>query len=320
MKLWLSILILVLVSLLVAPFCGEQWVPLGGGGSLDHLVFWELRVPRVLLAFLCGAGLSVGGLVFQAMFRNALATPYTLGIVSGSTLSVAVWVQLGISVSLLGISGLSIAAFLGAIASVLVIYSLAKLAGGMSPMAMLLGGVVLSFFFASLTMLVQLFADAGSAFRVMRWLMGSLGGADVSEVFQVVPFVVSGIFIVWLYRKELDILSLGDELALSRGVEVEKVRKLLFIAVSLMVAGVVSFCGPIGFVGIMVPHFCRGVVGVSHQKLVMVVALVGGVFLVWCDTLARSLTLGSELPVGVVTSLLGGPFFLWMLLSRHRTV
>lgn len=313
MRMWILAAVAVL-SVFVAPFLGESWL---GGGAVDEMVFWEIRVPRVLMAFLCGVGLSVGGLVFQAMFRNSLATPFTLGVASGSTLSVALWVQLGLGISVLGISGMSLAALVGALVSILLVYGLARMAGGFSPLTMLLGGVVLSFFFASLTMLVQFFADAGSSFRVMRWLMGSLGGADVDSVFQVLPFVVGGVGIVAFYRDELDLLSLGDELAMTRGVDVDGVRRGLFFAVSLMVAGVVTVCGPIGFVGIMVPHFCRMVFGVGHRVLVWASVLMGGVFLVWCDTLARSVATGSELPVGVLTALVGGPFFLWLLVKRR---
>jgi len=306
------------LTLLGAPFLGESLILGADPAGLDGLVFWEVRVPRVLLAFLCGAALALGGLVFQAMFRNSLATPYTLGVASGSTFSVALWINCGLSFSVLGISGISLAALVGALLSVTLVYNLARISGGLATVSLLLGGVILSFFFSSLTMLVQYFADAGSMFKMMRWTMGSLGQADMDAVLQVLPFVVSGVLLIVLYRRELDLLSIGDELAMSRGVEVKRVRRILFFAVSLMVAGVVSVCGPIGFVGIMVPHFCRLLFGVVHRELVWMTFLLGGIFLVWCDTLARSVTIGSDLPVGIITSLIGGPFFLIVLLRRAR--
>ena len=312
------LIVLAVLSLLGAPFLGESLILMTDPDGLDGLVFWEVRVPRVLLAFLCGAGLALGGLVFQAMFRNSLATPYTLGVASGSTFSVALWINFGLSFSVLGISGVSLAALVGALISVLLVYNLARFAGGLATVSLLLGGVILSFFFSSLTMLVQYFADAGSMFKMMRWTMGSLGQADMDAVLRVLPFVASGILLIVLYRRELDLLSIGDELAMSRGVEVKKVRRMLFFAVSLMMAGVVSVCGPIGFVGIMVPHFCRMLFGVMHRELVWMTFLLGGIFLVWCDTLARSVTIGSDLPVGIITSLIGGPFFLIILLRRAR--
>ena len=312
------LIVLAVLSLLGAPFLGESLILMTDPDGLDGLVFWEVRVPRVLLAFLCGAGLALGGLVFQAMFRNSLATPYTLGVASGSTFSVALWINFGLSFSVLGISGVSLAALVGALLSVLLVYNLARFAGGLATVSLLLGGVILSFFFSSLTMLVQYFADAGSMFKMMRWTMGSLGQADMDAVLRVLPFVASGILLIVQYRRELDLLSIGDELAMSRGVEVKKVRRMLFFAVSLMMAGVVSVCGPIGFVGIMVPHFCRMLFGVVHRELVWMTFLLGGIFLVWCDTLARSVTIGSDLPVGIITSLIGGPFFLIILLRRAR--
>ena len=319
MKRHLFILIACAVlTLLAAPILGECLILGIDPAGLDGLVFWEVRVPRVLLAFLCGAALALGGLVFQAMFRNSLATPYTLGVASGSTFSVALWINFGLSFSVMGVSGVSLAALIGALLSVTLVYNLARFAGGLATVSLLLGGVILSFFFSSLTMLVQYFADAGSMFKMMRWTMGSLGQADMDAVLRVLPFVVSGIVLIVHYRRELDLLSIGDELAMSRGVEVKKVRRVLFFAVSLMMAGVVSVCGPIGFVGIMVPHFCRMLFGVVHRELVWMTILLGGIFLVWCDTLARSVTIGSDLPVGIITSLIGGPFFLIVLLKRAR--
>ncbi len=319
MKRHLTILLVCsLLTLLAAPFLGETLILGMDPAGLDSLVFWEVRVPRVLLAFLCGAALALGGLVFQAMFRNPLATPYTLGVASGSTFSVALWINFGLSFSVLGISGVSLAALVGALLSVVLVYNLAKVAGGMATVSLLLGGVILSFFFSSLTMLVQYFADAGSMFKMIRWTMGSLGKADMDAVLKVLPFVVSGVVLIAQYRRELDLLSVGDELAMSRGVEVKKVRRILFFAVSLMMAGVVSVCGPIGFVGIMVPHFCRMLFGVVHRDLVWLSLLLGGIFLVLCDTLARSVTIGSDLPVGIITSLIGAPFFLVVLLKRTR--
>ena len=314
----LILITITLLSLLVAPFLGESCITNISTESTESIIFWEVRVPRVLLAFICGSALALGGLVFQAMFRNSLATPYTLGVASGSTFLVALWINFGLSFSILGISGVSLAALLGALLSVLLVYNLAQFAGGLATVSLLLGGVILSFFFSSLTMLVQYFADAGSMFKIMRWAIGSLGQADQDSVLKMLPFVVSGVVLIVQHRKELDLLSIGDELAMSRGVEVKKVRRVLFFAVSLMMAGVVSVCGPIGFVGIMVPHFCRMLFGVVHRDLVWVTLLLGGIFLVWCDTLARSVTIGSDLPVGIITSLIGGPFFLIVLLKRAR--
>lgn len=318
---WCVLGLFSLGTLIVAPMLGEQWLGnIWNGNQLEHLIFWEVRVPRVLLAYVCGAALSVGGLVFQAMFRNALATPYTLGVASGSAFSVSLMIVLGWQFSVLGISSVSVAAFLGALISIGFVYFLGKRSGGFATVGLLLAGVVLGFFFSSLTMLVQYFSDVGSLFRMMRWTMGSFSESDFSRLFQVVPFVVSGCVMVVFYRRELDFLCLGDDLAQSRGVAVEQVRKVLLIAVSFMVAGVVAVCGPIGFVGVMVPHVCRMLFGALHRDLVWSSLLLGGAFLVWCDTLSRSITAGSDLPVGVITALLGAPFFVFLLTKRFRAL
>ena len=309
---------LALASIVISPCVGESWISPISTNAQDVFIFTMIRIPRVLLAFLCGATLSLGGLVFQSMFRNPLATPYTLGVASGSSLAVAAWISLGVPLSILGVSGVSLAAMVGAGVSVFGVYQLAKALGGLASISLLLGGVVLSFFFSSMTMLVQYFADSGSIFRMLRWTMGSLGHADYDSIVSILPFLVLGFTVIIKYRYELDLMSIGDELAMSRGVELMRVRKMLFLAVSLMLAVVIAACGLIGFIGIIVPHFTRLVCGVGHKHKVLITALLGGCFLVWCDALARSITLGSDLPVGIITSLLGGPFFLFILLGKNR--
>lgn len=321
-KVILSILVLmVLLTLLGAPWIGSHAIGLDvltklTSSDLDAVIFWQIRVPRVLLAFLAGVGLSLGGVVFQAMFRNPLATPFTLGVAGGASFGVALWLHLGISFTLLGVSGVSLAALLGAMLSIGMLYGIARASGNVAPMTLLLGGVAISFFFSSLIMLLQYLMDASNSFRVIHWLMGDIGRADTHSVLQLVPFILSGAVISMVLRRELNLLSISDDLAASRGVHVERVRMVLFFAVSLMVAGVITVCGPIGFVGIMAPHICRLVVGANHRILVPCSALFGGVFLTLCDTLARNITDSAEIPVGVITALLGGPFFLWLLFRK----
>ncbi|WP_018968712.1 FecCD family ABC transporter permease [Rubritalea marina] len=313
----LSVL-LSLLTLCVAPWLGETLIPVFDRNVEDSLILTEIRIPRVLLAFTCGAVLALGGLVFQAMFRNPLATPYTLGAAGGASFAVALWVNLGLQCSFWIISGVSLAALVGAGLSVLGVYQLARLLGSLASVSLLLAGVVLSFLFASMTMLVQFFADAGSVFRMLRWTMGSMSYADYDALFSILPMVVIGMGIVFRYRYELDLLSVGDELAMSRGLDVDRIRKHLFLAVSLMLAAVISVCGPIGFVGIVVPHLVRLLCGADHRLNTWVAAFLGGAFLVSCDILARSVTVGSDLPVGIITALIGGPFFLFILLGKNR--
>lgn len=316
---------LAVATLLVAPWVGADcphWSVIGrpGADDLDAVIFWRIRLPRVLLAMLAGSGLALGGVVFQAVFRNPLATPFTLGVAGGASLGVTLFLFFGVSLTLLGIPGLSLAALAGALCSIALVYGIARAVRSASPHTMLLAGVALSFFFSSLILLLQYLGDAGNAFRIIHWLMGDLGRAGYDTVLQVLPFVFGGVLVISLLHRELNLLTLDDDLAASYGLNVERMRIVLFLAVSLMIAGVVTACGPIGFVGIMAPHICRLVVGGNHRHLVPAALLFGGTFLALCDTIARSLTASAEVPVGIVTALLGGPFFLWLLFRRSGGV
>jgi len=290
------------------------------GQDIDAILFWQIRLPRVLLAMLAGAGLSLGGVVFQALFRNPLASPFTLGVASGASLGATIAIVSGIHVSLLGLSTTSLAALAGASLSITLVYGITRASGKLSPTTMLLGGVAISFFFSSLILLTQYLSDAGSSFRVLRWLMGDISQASIDSVLQLVPFIGSGILVVWSLHRELNLLSITDDIAASRGVHVERSRMILFFAVSLMVAGIVTVCGPIGFIGIMAPHICRLFIGANHRYLIPASILFGASFLTLCDTVARTITASAEVPVGIITAILGGPFFLWLLLGKGRTL
>jgi iron complex transport system permease protein len=292
----------------------------GGVGDYTVDILWKLRIPRVLMAFLAGSALATSGMAFQAMFRNPLATPFTLGVSSGASLGAAVAIQCGWSVSAWGISSVSLSAFLGAVASIVLVYVMtAGCRRGSSTATMLLAGVAVSFFFSSLILLLQYMSDFTRSFRMLRWVMGGLESiVSFHDVLGVFPFVAAGCLIVWYLTLELNLLGTGEDFAFSHGVNVVQTKFLLFLAVSLMVGAVVAVCGPVGFVGLMVPHICRLLVGYEHRRLYPAVWLFGGAFLVLCDTAARMVMAPTELPVGILTALLGGPFFLWLLLARRR--
>jgi len=314
-----------LLCALATPWLGyhlPQWNVIfrPGADDMDAIIFWQIRVPRVLLSLLAGAGLSLGGVVFQALFRNPLATPFTLGVASGASLGVTIAIVSGIHFSLLGLSGTSLAALSGAILSIALVYGIARASGKLSPTTMLLGGVAISFFFSSLILLLQYLSDAGSSFRILHWLMGDISRASMDSVLQLAPFIISGALIVSLLHRELNLLSITDDMAASRGVNVDRSRQLLFFAVSLMVAGIITVCGPIGFVGIMAPHICRLIIGSNHRFLIPASLLFGATFLTICDTLARNISSAAEVPVGIITAILGGPFFLWLLLRKNRSL
>lgn len=314
--------LLTLGILVITPLIGIETIsptavldPVRGGS--DFQLFWQLRFPRVLIAMLAGAGLAVSGMAYQALFRNPMATPFTLGVSSGASLGAALYVSAGLSFSLLGVSGISLAAFAGSILSILFVYGFTRVSRGFSTTTMLLAGIAASFFFSSVILFLQYVSDFTQSFLILRWLMGGLGVVGYRSVLDVLPFVLSGGAITVALTHELNLLVSGEEIAVSRGVNAVRVRKLIFFATSLMVGGIVAITGPIGFVGMMVPHICRLILGPDHRQLIPATLLLGGAFLAICDTLARTLIAPAEIPVGVITGLLGGPFFVWLLL-RHR--
>ncbi len=307
----------VLIGIALAAVAGVAVAPMFGMLSSSDVV-WKIRVPRTMLAFLAGSGLSLAGLTFQAMFRNPLVEPFTLGVSSGAAFGATMAIRLGWTFSILGISSIPLSAFAGALASLLLVYGVSLAGRSFSTALLLLAGVAMSFFFWSLILLIQYLSDFTGSFRIMRWLMGGVETVGYDAVLDVLPFVLSGSAVVLCYARELNLLAAGEDLAASRGVSIGPVRILLFSASTLMVGGVVSLCGPIGFIGLIAPHICRLLVGTEHRYLAPATALFGGLFLLSCDTVARLLIAPAELPVGVVTALLGGPFFVWLLLRRPR--
>jgi iron complex transport system permease protein len=316
-----ALALLALVVVCGAPLVGGEHIPLGalwGDADEGHIkILWTLRMPRVAVGFLAGAGLAIAGMAFQAMFRNPLATPFTLGVSSGASLGATIYIHLGLAFSLLRIPGESWFAFAGALVTITVVYGLARAARGASNVTMLLAGVAVSFFFSSMILFLQYLSDLTRTFRMVRWVMGGLeGSVGLDSVLTVLPFVFAGCAVVLYFRHELNLITTGEELAVARGVEVDRVKLVVFVVASIMVGATVSMCGPIGFVGLMAPHICRLLIGPDHRTLTPATILFGGAFLVLCDTVARTVIAPTELPVGILTSLLGGPFFVWLLLTR----
>ena len=282
--------------------------------EIQHQILTQLRIPRVLFAFIAGSGLAICGMVFQAMFHNPLATPFTLGVASGASLGAALYVYLGFSITLLGIDGITFAAFTGALIAISFVYGISRFRSGFSPETLLLTGVAISFFFSSLILFIQYLSNVTDSFRILRWLMGGLSIVGYHDIFQLLPFVSLCIAVILWLSRELNLLMAGDDIALSRGVAVQSIRYLLFFVTSLCVGAIVALCGPIGFIGMMVPHICRLLIGSDHRWLIPATILFGGGFLIFCDTIARLVIAPAEIPVGVITTLLGGPFFLWLLI------
>ncbi len=315
------LLVLTIRVLVAAPFVGMMRVPVSAlWGECDDPVLvdvlWQIRMPRVTMAFLAGAALATAGMAFQAMFRNPLATPFTLGVASGASLGSALAIHLGLAACWMGKSAITLSAFAGALLTIALVYGLTRARQGFSTATMLLAGVALSFSFSSLILLLQYVSDFTDSYRILRWVMGGLDQiVSFGDVLDVVPLVVAGSLVIFYLTHELNLITTGEELAASRGVEVERTKRILFLAASLMVGAVVAVCGPIGFVGLMAPHICRLIIGPDHRYLAPASWLFGGLFLVICDALARTVMAPAELPVGIITALLGGPFFLCLLLA-----
>jgi iron complex transport system permease protein len=317
-----GLVVLSAVTLAVIPFFGMHMITLAdlmpGGDEVLQQIFWQIRLPRVFTSFIAGAALAVSGMVFQALFRNPLATPYTLGVSTGASLGAALFILSGVSFTVLGYRGIGIASFLGALVAVSFVYTLSRLNRRFSAASLLLAGVAVNFFFSSLILLVQYFSDFHDSFRILRWLMGGLEVFGYRPVFELAPVVAVASVIILAMTHDLNQLASGEELARARGVNINLVKNTLFIATSVMVGAVVSVCGPIGFVGMMAPHICRLLIGGDHRFLGPASMLFGGVFLTLCDAVARTVFAPAELPVGIITAFLGGPFFLWLLIRTPR--
>lgn len=284
----------------------------------DRTILFETRLPRVLLAAIVGAALAIAGAALQGLLRNPLAEPHVIGVSGGAALGAVLAVAVGGREAFGGELLLPLAASAGALLSMLVIYRLAVVNGRLQPYVLLLAGVVYNAFAGALIMFVNSIADHYQAYGILFWLMGSLATQGYGMVATAAVYVGVGAF--WLLReaRPLNLLSLGEESAAQLGVEVHRVRRSTFFASALLVGAVVSMSGMIGFVGLIVPHVMRLLLGADHRLLLPASLLSGAIFLVWADTLARSAFGVTEIPVGVVTALCGGPFFLYLLQRDGR--
>lgn len=319
-----SILFVSLAVVIAAPWVGAQSLGLrdifAEPDSPGAAIFWKLRVPRVLTGYLCGAALAVAGAVFQAIFRNSLAEPFTLGVSAGASAGMALALYLGGGLALGGFVPLeTVFAFFGALLAIQIVYVFSRGSGSATPAAILLAGVAVNFFFSSFILLLQHFAAPHDAARMFRATIGGMTGAGQRQLLTTLPFVAMGLAAAARYWRELDIMSCGEDTALIRGVDTGRVRRRLYFAASLMIGGITALCGPVGFVGLAAPHVCRLILGPGHARLLPASAFLGGAFLVLADTLARTLAAPAEIPVGVISSLCGAPFFFWLLLrDKHN--
>ncbi|MGE3507326.1 MAG: FecCD family ABC transporter permease [Vicinamibacterales bacterium] len=285
--------------------------------NVDAQIFFVARLPRVLAAALVGSGLALAGVVFQALLRNPLASPDTLGVSAGASLGAMLAITFDLDVSWMGIQAVPLASFAGSLGAMGIVYGLSVARRrGTTTVVLLLAGVTLTALLSAVVRFVQFLADVTETFQTTRWLMGSLDVGSYAPILAaLVPLAAATAGIATLPRA-LDLVSLGAESAAARGVDVEAAERRALVCASLATGAAVSLAGPVSFVGIVVPHLVRLMVGADHRLVVPAAGLFGGAFLVLCDLVARSALAPIELPVGIVTALIGGPFFLWLLFRQ----
>jgi iron complex transport system permease protein len=301
------------------------WAQITGSGAGDWSqaeanIVWLIRIPRVLMAVCVGGGLAVVGVTMQAVVRNPLADPYILGISSGASVGAVAVLGLGLF-AFAGVYAVSFGAFICALLTFGLVFLLAQSNGRLSPMRLVLAGVACSYVFSGLTSLITLTShNRELAQSVLSWLLGSLAGTKWIDLTLPAAVLLFGTFYLVLQARSLNTLIVGDETAATLGIHVAGFRRRLFLVMSFITGVMVATSGAIGFVGLMIPHVARMWVGVDHRRVLPVAALCGGIFLIWVDMVARTAFAPQELPVGVITSLLGGPFFVWLLHSQRRAM
>ena len=308
------IFFLTLSIIFLAPFFGQITIELyniDNPTTVDYKLFWDIRLPRVIVAFFAGAILALGGLLFQSLFKNPMGTPYTLGVASGSTLGVAFAIVFGFT------SMLSLFGFFGALLTVVTLFALTLKLKSYETNALLLVGIALSFFYNAALMILFYLSDESQSFEIIRFTMGSV---DVVGLDQTLPIVLASLGLLALsifYKKELKLLLTSNDYAYLKGVEVKKVNTILLVAVSIAVGICVSITGPIGFVGLIIPHIMKSIYKKSAEQLMLPIFFYGGFFLVVSDLIARNLGSNSDIPIGILTAFLGGPFFIYLIMKRR---
>ena len=321
---WILILTGILLGIGILSLCiGSTHIPLKkivsliqqGRGTNEYSIIFDIRLPRILLGFAIGGALSLAGVLLQGMFRNPLVEPYTLGISGGAALGVCLNIVLRLSQKF-GPSTLPLFGFLGAGLVILLVYFLSIRKGMLKIQGVLLIGVMISFISSALVMLIMAVSRTEDLHGIIFWIMGSLEEPNWFLIKAALLVSVLSLGVSYLFCFDLNALSLGEEEALHLGINIERSKRLLFIVASLLTGCSVAVAGIIGFVGLVVPHFVRMFVGGDHRILLVSSFLLGAVFLIFCDTLARTIIAPLELPVGVITGILGGILFVYALTKR----
>jgi iron complex transport system permease protein len=289
------------------------------GTDIERTIVVDVRTPRVILSLLVGMGLGIAGACMQGIFRNPMAEPYILGISSGAGFGAALAMVLGIGNVFGGLS-IPTMAFIGACGAIFIVYNIARIEGRIPTETLLLAGIAIGFLLQAGTSFLKFIAEEYVLRSVVLWLMGSCSMALWKDIRIIILPIILGIILICLLSKELDIFQLGEETASHLGVEVERTKNLLLLACCLITSFSVAFTGIIGFVGLIIPHIVRLIIGPKHSILLPCSALAGGIFLVFCDILARCIKPPIEIPIGIITAIIGGPYFIYLLRRRKRAI
>lgn len=316
---------LLIVAALVAASSGAAPIPLlsyliGKANWKEgfSVILFQIRLPRIVLAILVGAALAIAGAVYQAIFKNHLADPYIIGVSAGAGLGATIGIVLNIGQHSLGIYAIPVLAFVGGLLTIILVYQIARVGTRVPVTSLLLAGLAVSSTLAALMSLIMVLGGK-DLHTVVFWLMGGLSTANWDQVKMALPLILIGLPIPFFFTRELNVMLLGEERAQHLGVEIEQVKKILLTAASMVTAAAVAVSGLVGFIGLMVPHLVRLVIGPEHRWLLPISLLCGAILLLVADTLARSILNPVEIPVGIVTAILGGPFFLFLLYKKRRS-
>ena len=295
----------------------KKYVDISDISKSHETIIWSIRLPRVLLGVLVGSSLSIAGAAFQGIFKNPMADPYVIGISSGAALGASMAIILGINISFINLSSISVFAFIGALLAVFTVYNIARIKNKVPVTTLLLAGIAIGQFLTAIMSFLMVIYSKDMV-KIIYWTMGSLAGKGWAPLKGItIPIIISMIAIN-LFSRDLNIMLTGEESAQSLGVDVEKTKIYILVLGSFMVAMVVSVSGIIGFVGLIIPHIVRIVLGPDNRILLPASALVGGIFMIFADTIARTIISPVEIPVGIITALFGGPFFLYLLRKSKR--
>ena len=285
----------------------------------DIVIISQIRLPRIFLSIFVGMALAAAGVIFQGLFRNPMADPFVIGVSAGAALGATIGLVFITGVGLLGISTTAVFALVGALGTTFLVYSIAKTRGKVSVVTLLLSGIALSAMLSAITYFIMIFKVNDIA-KVIFWIMGGLTSASWNRFIIMAPLVTVLVVISGFFMRDLNIISLGDKRAVQLGVQTEKVKKIMLVMASFIAAVAVSVSGIIGFVGLITPHILRLIVGPDHKILYPTSAIAGGIVLLMSDTLARTILMPREIPVGIITSIIGVPFFLYLLVRSKKQI